>query len=137
MLVVAIIGLLAAIALPKFGELVVKAKEAAVKGKLGTFRSALTIYYADNEGQYPWSLDNNEVTQALTTSGKYLDAPLKISIPTAPAHAEDDNAGYGLTSLDWFYLAGPRAAYIYRQSDGRIVVNCTHTDTSGRRWSGW
>ena len=36
MLVVAIIGLLAAIALPRFADLVIKAKEAAVKGKWGT-----------------------------------------------------------------------------------------------------
>ncbi|HNC73617.1 MAG TPA: hypothetical protein PK362_01850 [Elusimicrobiota bacterium] len=33
MLVVAIIGLLAAIAIPKFANLVVKAKEASVRGK--------------------------------------------------------------------------------------------------------
>ena len=137
MLVVAIIGLLAAIALPRFADLVIKAKEAAVKGKLGTFRSALTIYYADNEGQYPWNLDNNEVTQTLTTGGKYLDAPLKISVPTVLARLEDSNVGYGLTSLDWFYIAGPRAAYIYSQLSGQIVVNCVHTDTSGRRWSTW
>ena len=53
MLVVAIIGLLAAIAIPKFANLVVKAKEASIKGKLGTLRSAISIYYADNEGIYP------------------------------------------------------------------------------------
>ncbi|HND64395.1 MAG TPA: prepilin-type N-terminal cleavage/methylation domain-containing protein, partial [Elusimicrobiota bacterium] len=50
MLVVAIIGLLAAIAVPKFANLVIKAKEASTRGKLGTVRSALSIYYADNEG---------------------------------------------------------------------------------------
>ncbi|HND63455.1 MAG TPA: prepilin-type N-terminal cleavage/methylation domain-containing protein, partial [Elusimicrobiota bacterium] len=50
MLVVAIIGLLAAIAIPKFANLVVKAKEASVRGKIGSVRSAMSIYYADNEG---------------------------------------------------------------------------------------
>ncbi len=54
MLVVAIIGLLAAIAIPKFGNLVIKAREASVKGALGTLRSAISIYYANNEGQYPY-----------------------------------------------------------------------------------
>ncbi|HNG46017.1 MAG TPA: prepilin-type N-terminal cleavage/methylation domain-containing protein, partial [Elusimicrobiota bacterium] len=56
MLVVAIIGLLAAIAIPKFANLVVKSREAAMKGQLGAIRSALSIYYSDNEGFYPPSI---------------------------------------------------------------------------------
>lgn len=51
MLVVAIIGLLAAIAVPKFAKMVIKAKEASTRGKLGSVRSALSIYYADNVGR--------------------------------------------------------------------------------------
>ena len=50
MIVVAIIGLLAAIALPKFANLVTKAREATIKGKLGSLRSALSLYYADTAG---------------------------------------------------------------------------------------
>ena len=53
MIVVAIIGILSAIAVPKFGNLVRKAKEAAVKGGLGALRSAISIYYADTEGTFP------------------------------------------------------------------------------------
>jgi prepilin-type N-terminal cleavage/methylation domain-containing protein len=44
MLVVAIIGLLAAIALPKFADLVRKAREAALRGKTGAIRSAISNY---------------------------------------------------------------------------------------------
>ena len=53
MLVVAIVALLAAIAIPKFADLIDKSREAAMKGNLGVLRSALSIYYADNEGLYP------------------------------------------------------------------------------------
>ncbi|MBP9699558.1 MAG: type II secretion system protein [Elusimicrobia bacterium] len=52
-LVSTIIGLLASIALPKFANLIDKSREAALKGSLGSLRSALEIYYADNEGIYP------------------------------------------------------------------------------------
>ncbi|MBL8024635.1 MAG: prepilin-type N-terminal cleavage/methylation domain-containing protein [Elusimicrobia bacterium] len=41
MLVSVIIGLLSAIAIPKMADLIWKAKEASVKGKLGSLRSAL------------------------------------------------------------------------------------------------
>ena len=45
--------MLAAIALPKFSNLVDKAWDAVVRGQTGTIRSAVGIYYADNAGMYP------------------------------------------------------------------------------------
>ena len=45
-IVVAIIGLLAAIALPKFVDLQVEAKKGVTKGGLGAVRSVLAIKYA-------------------------------------------------------------------------------------------
>src|SRR5215469_2312760 len=74
MIVVAIIGILAAIAIPKFASLIRKSNEGASKGNLGSIRGALSIYYGDLEGQYP-----DDMT-SLTISGKYL-----ASIPNAKA----------------------------------------------------
>ena len=45
MIVVAIIGILAAIAIPKFANLINKSKEGATKGALSTVRSAIQVYY--------------------------------------------------------------------------------------------
>ncbi len=53
MIVVAIIGILAAIAIPQFANLVAKSQEGRTKANLGTIRSALSIYYGDSEGWYP------------------------------------------------------------------------------------
>ena len=50
MIVVAIIGILAAIAIPKFANLITKSRESAVKGSSGGIRGAVTIYYSDTEG---------------------------------------------------------------------------------------
>src|SRR5438067_10870079 len=66
MIVVAIIGILAAIAIPKFAELIRKSSEGASKGNLGALRSAMSIYYGDMEGTYPFSMTS------LTIGGKYL-----------------------------------------------------------------
>src|SRR3989338_1227249 len=74
MIVVAIIGILAAIAIPKFAELIRKSSEGASKGNLGALRSAMSIYYGDMEGQYPSNIT------ALTIGGKYLTV-----IPNAKA----------------------------------------------------
>ena len=64
MMVIVIIGLLAAIALPKFGDALTRAREARNLALLGTLRSAMTLYYADTEGSYP------DVISSLF--GKYL-----------------------------------------------------------------
>lgn len=45
MIVVAIIGILAAVAIPRFAALMRTAKEGACKGNLGALRSAVSIYY--------------------------------------------------------------------------------------------
>lgn len=129
MLVVAILGLLAAIAIPKFANLVVKAKEASVKGKLGALRSAITIYYSDNEGNYPGA----DFLASLTIGSKYLDAIPPIGIPTAPAHPSSNgvhqNNGDWVLGRGWWYLA--------LTGTGKINVLCTHTDSNGTTWSLW
>jgi type IV pilus assembly protein PilA len=134
MLVVAIIGLLAAIAIPKFANLVVKAKEASVKGKLGALRSALSIYYADNESYIP--LGYQSFPTALTGGGKYIDSIPVIQIPTANQSHQGNDLGHQATPADvefWAY----GGAWHYSGFSGRISVNCTHTDSNGTTWSLW
>jgi general secretion pathway protein G len=57
MIVMAIIGILSAIAIPSFVRSVQKAKEAALKEDLHTMRSAIDNYTVDKE-QAPQSLDD-------------------------------------------------------------------------------
>ncbi|MBL0348885.1 MAG: prepilin-type N-terminal cleavage/methylation domain-containing protein [Elusimicrobia bacterium] len=138
MLVVAIIGLLASIAIPKFGGLVIRSKEAAVKGKLGSLRSAISIYYAENEGEFP--------TNAHWLVPKYLDEIPSCSIPTVADHVEG-NRIRNILSLpgphetggplwDWFEpLIPPGTPYIFLVPTGRVYINCIHTDSQGVLWS--
>lgn len=129
MIVVAIIGILAAIAIPKFAELIRKSVEGSSKGNLGALRSALTIYYGDMEGTYPNQLD------ALTIAGKYLS-----SVPLAKTpnyHADSSAIQYGIFGAasdagGWEYNSFPNAA-----NYGNIWVNCNHTDSKGSIWTSY
>lgn len=56
LIVVAIIGILAAIAIPRFFDTTSRAKEALTKGNISAIRSAVSIYYARNDGVWPTSL---------------------------------------------------------------------------------
>jgi prepilin-type N-terminal cleavage/methylation domain-containing protein len=49
MIVIAIIGLLAAIALPKFSDVTSQAKAANVQGNLANVRTSIGLYYAQTE----------------------------------------------------------------------------------------
>ncbi len=56
MIVVSIIGILAAIAVPNYQWSVIKAKEAVLKEALYNFRTTLDQFYAD-QGKYPNTLE--------------------------------------------------------------------------------
>ena len=130
MIVVAIIGILAAIAIPKFADLIRKSQEGASKGNLGAFRGAMSIYYADMDGQHPAD------PAALTVAGKYLTA-----IPQAktPNYHADGNAvllgsmGGGFTNVGGWLFDSLSTDFYY----GQIWVNCTHTDTKGSVWTAY
>ncbi len=53
MIVVAIIGILAAVAIPKFAQMLEKSREGATKGNIGAIKSAISIYTGDWQGAYP------------------------------------------------------------------------------------
>lgn len=139
MIVVAIIGILAAIAIPKFADLINKSKEGATKGALSSVRSALQVYYGDNEGWFP--ADDLSV---LTLNGKYINAIPVAKLPTT-GHADANvvttystataagvytvTAGSTTTwdSGGWGYANDPTATAIW----GSFMANCTHKDIKG------
>jgi prepilin-type N-terminal cleavage/methylation domain-containing protein len=131
MIVVAIIGILAAIAIPKFAQVLRASKEGAGKGNLGSIRSALSIYYGDQEGAYP--TDN---LASMTTNGKYL-----ATIP--PAETPDyhaNNAAVDATLPNSLAAPGDTGGWAYEATSGdanmgTVLVNCTHTDSKGTTWS--
>ena len=131
MIVVAIIGILAAIAIPKFASLIRKSGEGASKGNLGAIRSALSIYYGDMEGQYPSALS------ALTVSSKYLASLPLAKAPNyhADSSGEVDVAVSPLVPTDaggWLYDNATSDSNV-----GTMLVNCTHTDTKGSIWTSY
>lgn len=124
-IVVAVIGILAAVVVPRFAELIRKSREGACKGDLGAIRSALSTYYGDMEGAYPLDL------AALTVASKYLG-----TLPPAKApnyHPESSAVVQQTASSDsggWLY--DPVAS---DANSGLVWVDCTHTDTHGTVWT--
>lgn len=130
MVVIAIIGILGAVAAARFGGVMERGKEGATRGGLTSLRSALQIYYGDNQ-DFP----SDDLT-SLTASGKYIsDLPIvklpgtghpdnrHVSVGDSPAAAVTDTGG-------WAYVNDPVSP-----SFGSLLVNCTHADRKGAVWS--
>jgi type II secretion system protein G len=91
MIVIVIIGILAAIAIPKFADMVDKSKEGATKGQLTSLRSALNIYYSDNEGKYINVKEQTTTVSSTTVLQNYLVPKYIASIPVAKLPRKNNN----------------------------------------------
>lgn len=132
MIVVAIIGILAAVAIPRFADMLEKAREGATKGNAGAIKSAVSIYYGDNTGVWP-----NDLTMNFT---KYMDRmpPVKITHPGSMGGnqlsgtqtsilnvSESPSQAIALTGDGWKY----------NRVTGDVWVNNGQTDTRGTSYS--
>jgi prepilin-type N-terminal cleavage/methylation domain-containing protein len=139
MIVVAIIGVLAAIAVPRFAELIRKSGEGAAKGNLGAIRSALSIYYGDLEGQYP-----SDDLSSMTVGGKYLQSIPKAKAPDyhGETNTVNNNSTLGCAMINttdggtWVYWSNEDGVCAgATRKKGELWLGCTHTDTKGSVWT--
>ena len=120
MIVVAIIGILAAIAIPRFAQMLEKAREGATKGNLSSIRSAISIYYSEKEGTWPTDL-STAFTSYLYPIPAAKATPLgNVSTVTA---TNDVPAAAG---TGWSYVTLSTAVFA-----GNVFANSTGTDTKG------
>lgn len=148
MIVVAIIGILSAIAIPKFADLIRKSNEGATKGNLGAIRSAVSIYYGELEGWFPVPTASGGSATAGTLgailtmeNGKYLKEVTSSYAP--PHHAKSANVTIAVASGNetaspgaWGYQDA-RSPGTGEKQWGDVWVNCTHTDSKGQVWSSY
>lgn len=132
MIVVAIIGILAAIAIPKFADLITKSKESSAKGSLGAVRSAVSIYYSDTEGIFPIDL-----AVGLTTSNKYLDQVPGVTIPSVTANSNEGHQNSVAILAQSTPLVTDPGGWYYNSGIGVVLIACTDRDTKGSTWSLW
>ena len=126
MIVVAIIGILAALALPKFASLVEKSREAATKGNLNAMTGAVAIYYGDNEGIFP---------DVLATSGDYSFSNYLENIPPVKATHSGIGSGIADSPSGTTVMHTPNVVttkgtgWRYNSLNGHVYVNSSIRDS--------
>ena len=133
MIVVAIIGILAAIAIPRFAQMLEKSREGATRGNLSSMRSAVSIYYSEREGIFP-----NDLTTSFTS---YLypipyakASPLgnlnNVNLASTPPGSGGASPFSWVVTGGWCYITDPTSPY-----NGSVFANSTATDTKGNSFT--
>jgi len=128
MVVVAIIGLLAAVAIPKYKNLLEKANLGTTLGNLSSLRSSLSIYYATNMN-FPGSIDP-AVEPAFASA---LNGPM----PYVKAQYPSDTPPSG-NSVTVSTQEGPETAgtgWFYNYMNGMVLINSIASDINGNIYS--
>ncbi len=142
MIVVVIIGILAAVAIPKFADMVDKSKEGATKGQLTALRGALQVYYGDNEGKFITitGASNGDIITSTFTAimvPKYITEVAVAKLPKSGCPDSKEVYHYspatqGSAAGGWAYDGNSTS-----NTWGDIRVNCTGTDLKKNPWTSY
>ena len=127
MIVVAIIGILVALAIPRYGDMIEKANHGATLGNLAAIRSAINIYYGQNSAM-PDSLDvqNNMFGSVM---GSVLPG-VKVRYPAGVNSPYGDAVTYG-TGVP----SSSGAGWFYDNAKGYIYINSIEQDIFGKSYT--
>lgn len=116
-MIIVILGILAAVAIPKYQDLSSEAKEAAARNSLGSLRSGITIFYANQAvttGTATWP-----TLPELATSGTVMAQ----SIPENPFQDAANAPDSIVTGVTKGTIVGTRGGWAYNPSTGEIWPN--------------
>ncbi len=126
MIVVAIIGILAAIAIPRFAQMLEKSREGSTKGNLGSLKSAASIYYGDAQGVWPTTLQTFKVY----SFSKYLDNISPVKVTGSFVVGAVSPAGSLVTMTTMVSVPdGASQGWLYDSTMGSVYVNSTVQDS--------
>jgi general secretion pathway protein G len=92
MIVIVIIGLLAAIAIPNFQRLINRTKEASVRNNVHTIQVGIECFAVDNAATYPQPADDATL-QALLPDGTYPENPFTRAVTAVLWNADPADPG--------------------------------------------
>lgn len=124
--IIVILGILAAVAIPKYQNITTEAKEAATKAALGGLRSGITIYYANQAVQ-----TGNAAWPSLLDVGT-VGSVMEQSIPKNPYQSASNAPDSIVTGVTKGVIVGTRGGWAYIAATGEIWPN-----TSGAAENTW
>ncbi len=149
-LVVTILGILAALVLPTFSDHASSAKEAAAKSDLMTIRSQIELYKLQHNGVAPGyvggvaaSVDvlalqfvgtsavNGAASSSTIPTNPFIYGPYLKKIPANPFNNLSTIAYVAQGTAFSAAVNGTSSGWLYKKETGEFVINWTGTDGEG------
>lgn len=134
-IVVVIVGLLAAIAIPRFSRGAAGASDSALAGDLAVLRNAVEMYGAEHNGTYPADATfSNQLTLYSSAAGAtnatktavYEFGPYLHAVPALKAGTYTGNSGIeGVSSTPLAESSTAGVGWLYNETTGQIWANET------------
>lgn len=150
---VVIIGIVAAMAVPRFSRAAGQGAPAELRSRLAALRSAIELYYYDHgvyPGQHAAGPDGGagaaaafvaHLTLATNEAGAVSLGPyLRSGVPACPVGPAAGREGIHVVSERAglrFHADVPQAGWVYCPATGDIVANCDQTDADGVRYDAY
>jgi prepilin-type N-terminal cleavage/methylation domain-containing protein len=123
-IIIVVLGIIAAIAVPRYLDITSEAKESSCKASLGAFRSAISIWYAREAAR------GNTPTYPPIDSLRTINVVMDRAIPENPYQLNAPDSI--VTGVAKGTTVGSRGGWAYNESTGDIWPN-----TSGAGENNW
>lgn len=141
MIVVAIIAILAAAALPAFGAQIKKAKDSKAVGMVANMRSQLSMVVADLEGMHPAASEWPNVINGGTIIGVNSIGFNSTIHEIQGAEAAHTSGGWPAANSGTLKAGTPASGSTYAYNvdgdgtTGNVMFTTAGNDTKGRNWT--
>ncbi len=118
-IIIVVLGILAAIAIPKYKDITSDAREAACRNALGSLRSGVTIWYANT------AVKTGMATWPPIDSLQTVGAVMAQSLPANPYCTKTAAPDSIVTGVTKGTVVGARGGWAYNPTTGEIWPNTT------------
>ena len=116
-IIIVVLGILAAVAIPRYQDITAEAKEASGRAALGSLRSGITIFYANK------AVTTGTATWPTLAQLAAVDTVMAQAIPKNPFQADTNAPDSIVTGVTKGVVVGTRGGWAYKPSTGEIWPN--------------
>jgi MSHA pilin protein MshA len=116
-IIIVILGILAAVAIPRYQDITAQAKEASCRAALGALRSGVSIWYAKT------AVTTGTATWPTMAQLAAVDTVMAQSIPRNPYQSTTSAPDSIVTGVTKGTPVGTRGGWAYKPSTGEIWPN--------------
>ncbi len=116
-IIIVVLGILAAVAIPKYQDITAQAKEASCRASLGALRSGVTIWYANK------AVTTGTATWPSLVAVQTVDSVMAQSLPRNPYQLTTNAPDSIVTGVTKGTIVGTRGGWAYKASTGEVWPN--------------